>query len=187
MNKLPDKPSAGAEYLSEEGLRHVKEELETLKAIKRKEIADRLEYAKSLGDLSENSEYQEAKEAQLENEMRIAELEDVLLRAVIVEKSINASSVSMGSTVVLCREADKSEMRIVLTGAGAADFAASKISYESPLGRALLGRKKNDSVTVMAPKGETKYKILFRNSARAPFAIYARLSEKKYRISGACP
>lgn len=160
MDKLPKKPAERTEYLSEEGLRHIKEEIEALKTTKRKEIADRLEYAKSLGDLSENSEYQEAKEAQLENEMRIAELEDVLLRSVVVEKTNDDSMVSMGSAVVLRREGDKNDMRVVLTGAGEANFAASKISYESPLGKALLGRKRNDKVTVITPKGEVKYKIL---------------------------
>lgn len=159
-NILPNKPIAGAEYMSEEGLRKIKGELEELKVAKRKEIADRLEYAKSLGDLSENSEYQEAKEAQLETESRVAELEDMLVRAVLVEKSDNVSAISMGSTVVLRRDGEKDEMRVILTGAGEADFAASKISYESPLGKALLGRKKNEKISVVTPKGEAKYKIL---------------------------
>ena len=160
MDKLPQKPADRTEYLSEEGLRQIKDELEVLKTMKRKEIADRLEYAKSLGDLSENSEYQEAKEAQLENEMRVAELEDMLLRAVVVGKSDNMSVVSLGSTVIVRREADAAEMRITLTGSGESDFSASKVSYESPLGRALLGRKKSERVTVVTPKGEAKYKIL---------------------------
>ena len=160
MDKLPQKPADRTEYLSEEGLRQIKDELEVLKTMKRKEIADRLEYAKSLGDLSENSEYQEAKEAQLENEMRVAELEDIILRGVVVEKTDDDSSVSMGSTIVLRREGEKTDMRLVVTGAGEANFAASKISYESPLGKVLLGRKRNDKVTVITPKGEVKYKIL---------------------------
>ena len=160
MEPLSNTNLGNAEYLSAEGLQKVKEELESLKSLKRKEIADRLEYAKSLGDLSENSEYQEAKEAQLENEMRVAELEDMLLRAVVVGKSDNMSVVSLGSTVIVRRESDGNEMKIALTGSGESDFAASKISYESPLGRALLGRKKSERVTVVTPKGEAKYKIL---------------------------
>ncbi|MBI2039128.1 MAG: transcription elongation factor GreA [Candidatus Niyogibacteria bacterium] len=160
MDKLPKKPRDTIEYLSEDGLRQITKELETLKIAKRKEIADRLEYAKSLGDLSENSEYQEAKEAQVENEMRVAELEDVLLRAVVVGKADDDSTISMGSAVVLRREGEKSDLRVVLAGAGEADLSASKISYESPLGRALVGHKKNDKITVLTPKGEVKYKIL---------------------------
>ncbi|MBI1957083.1 MAG: transcription elongation factor GreA [Candidatus Niyogibacteria bacterium] len=160
MDKLPKKPAERTEYLSEDGLRQINKELDILKSTKRKEIADRLEYAKSLGDLSENSEYQDAKEAQVENEMRIAELEDVLLRSVVVEKTDDDSSVSMGSEVVLRREGEKNDLRVVLAGAGEADLSASKISYESPLGKALLGHKKSDKITVLTPKGETKYKIL---------------------------
>ncbi len=160
METLPQGNAGGVEYVSEDGLRQLKNELEELKTIKRKEIAARLEYAKSLGDLSENSEYQEAKDAQLENEMRVAEVEDMLLRAVIVAKKEHATTVSMGSTVVVRREVDDSEMRVTLVGANEADFSAAKVSYESPLGRALVGRKKNDKVKVMTPKGETQYKIL---------------------------
>ena len=152
--------TSGAEYVSEKGLHQTKIELENLKTIKRKEIAGRLEYAKSLGDLSENAEYQEAKEAQLENEMRIAELEDMIVRAVVVEKTENTSTVSLGATVVVRREPGNEEMSVVLVGANEADFSASKVSYESPLGRALYGRKKNDKVTVATPKGEARYKIL---------------------------
>src|SRR3989344_6746639 len=100
-------------YFSKEGLAKLKKELESLKTKKRKEIADRLEYAKSLGDLSENSEYQEAKEAQVLNESRISELEDDLRRAVVVKKGAVRDSVEIGSKVIVERSGEKLEFNIV--------------------------------------------------------------------------
>lgn len=148
------------EYLSKEGFAKLKAELENLKTAKRKEIAERLEYAKGLGDLSENSEYHEAKEAQMENERRIAEIEDLLARSVVVTGASNKNEVSMGSTVVLNRGDSPDPLRFNLVGSEEADPAQSKISYESPLGKSLLGKKKGDEVSVLAPRGEVKYKIL---------------------------
>jgi len=148
------------EYLSQEGFLKLKTELEHLKTVKRKDIAGRLEYAKGLGDLSENSEYHEAKEAQMENERRIAEVEDVLARSVIMTKSAGMSTVSMGSTVLVSRGDSSEVSSFVLVGSEEADPAQSKISYESPLGRALLDKKKGDEVSIMAPRGEVKYKIV---------------------------
>lgn len=152
--------SQDREYLSKEGFQKLKTELEGLKTAKRKEIAERLEYAKGLGDLSENSEYHEAKEAQMENERRIAEVEDLLARSVVVAKTSDQSTVSMGSTVVLNRGDSPELLQFNLVGSEEADPAQSKISYESPLGKSLLGKKKGDEVSVMAPRGEVKYKIL---------------------------
>lgn len=155
-----NKNNPAAEYLSKEGVGQLREDLEKLKAVKRKEIAERLEYARSLGDLSENSEYQEAKDAQLENEMRIAELEDVLLRSIIVEKPVDHVAVSIGSTVVIRQEDNPDEMHFRLVGSEEIDLSRSKISYESPLGKVLMGRKKDDKVMVITPKGKIKYTIL---------------------------
>lgn len=156
QNKLGQK----SEYLSAEGLEQVKEKLIHLKTAQRKEIAQRLEYAKGLGDLSENSEYHEAKEAQMENEGAILELEDVLSRSVLLTKISDTSFVSPGSTVAVLREDNGASMRFVLVGPKETDPAGFKISYESPLGQALLGRKKNEYVKVFTPKGEIKYKII---------------------------
>lgn len=148
-----------SEYFSQEGLSKLKAELETLKTKKRKEIADRLEYAKSLGDLSENSEYQEAKESQILNEAKIAELEDMLRRAVVVKHAPALGKVDIGSKVLVEDFAGKvAEFTIV--GAQEAAPLENKISHESPLGKALLGHKKFDEVIAQAPKGEVKYKIL---------------------------
>lgn len=149
-----------AEYLSREGFERLKLELENLKTAKRKEIAARLEYAKGLGDLSENSEYHEAKEAQLDNERRIAEIEDLLARSVIMTKQESKSDVAVGSTVIVAKAEAGNPLRYILVGSEEADPVQSKISYESPLGRALLGRKKGDEIKVLAPRGEIKYKIL---------------------------
>ena len=147
-----------SEYFSKEGLKKLKAELENLKTKKRKEIAGRLEYAKSLGDLSENSEYQEAKESQLLNESKISELEDMLRRAVVVEHAPFLGKVDIGSKVIL--ENSKGET-VVFTIVGAHEAAPSenKISHESPIGKALLGHKKSDNITVLTPKGSIEYKI----------------------------
>jgi len=150
-----------SEYFSEEGIKKLKEELEALKTKTRRDIADRLEYAKSLGDLSENSEYQEAKEAQVLNEARISELEDDLRRAVVVKKSVLRDSVEIGSKVVVERSdkhGEKFEFNIV--GFNEASPEENKISNESPLGSALLKRKRGESVLVSTPKGKIEYKIL---------------------------
>ena len=147
-----------SEYFSEEGIKKLKEELESLKTKTRRDIADRLEYAKSLGDLSENSEYQEAKEAQVLNEARISELEDDLRRAVVVKKGTTRDSVEIGSKVVVERSGEKLEFSIV--GFNEASPEENKISSESPLGAALLKRKKGESVIVITPKGKIEYKIL---------------------------
>jgi transcription elongation factor GreA len=157
---IQNKLNQNSEYLSVEGLEQVKEKLIHLKTIKRKEIAQRLEYAKGLGDLSENSEYHEAKEAQMENERAILELGDILSRSVILTKAGDTSFVSPGSTVAVLREDSNASMRFVLVGPKETDPTGFKISYESPLGQALLGRKKNESVKVSTPKGEIKYKII---------------------------
>lgn len=149
------------EYLSHEGFERLKAELENLKTAKRKEIAGRLEYAKGLGDLSENSEYHEAKEAQLENEGRVAELEDLLARSVIMSDApVKKDNIVIGSNVVVAKADSLDPMNFLLVGSEEADPVKSKISYDSPLGRALLGRKKGDEVKVLAPRGEIKYKIL---------------------------
>ena len=149
-------------YLSSEGFERIKKELIELRVERRKEIAERLEYAKSLGDLTENSEYQEAKEEQLKNEARIAELEILLAKAVLISKSSNQSIISLGSTIIVKREnSDNPPEEYVIVGSEEADPKGKKISNESPLGRAFLGRKKGDVVLVAAPKGQLAYHILW--------------------------
>ena len=146
-------------YFSKEGLAKLKSELESLKTKKRKEIAGRLEYAKSLGDLSENSEYQEAKESQILNEAKIAELEDMLRRAVVVEHSALRGQVDIGSQVAV-EDVFGKRLNFTIVGANEASPAENKISNESPLGKALLNHKKSETVSVRTPKGILEYKII---------------------------
>lgn len=158
-----DKRDYNVEYLSKEGFEKLNEELKVLSNERRKKIAERLEYAKSLGDLSENAEYQQAKEDQTVNEMRIAELENILRRAEIIQKP-SAGIVEVGVKVV----AEKSEAKaskgdvceFLIVGPEEANPAANKISHESPIGRALLGKKKGERADVFTPKGAVYYKIL---------------------------
>ncbi len=144
-------------YLSDEGLEKVKQELQELKDGGRKEIARRLEEAKALGDLSENSEYQEAREAQELLEQKIMDLEETLRNAVLIQKG-GTDEVRIGSTVVVSGASGKETYTIV--GSEEARPAENKISNESPLGRAFLGHKAGDTVEARVPKGMMKYKIV---------------------------
>jgi len=151
------------EYLSKERFEKLQEELKFLSNECRKKIAERLEYAKSLGDLSENAEYQQAKDDQTANEMRVAELGDILQRAEIIQKS-SADVVKVGIKVVAKKSEAKAEKsgvcEFLIVGPEEADPMANKISHESPIGRALLGKKKGEEVNVFTPKGAVYYKIL---------------------------
>lgn len=148
------------QYFSKEGLAKLKAELEHCKTAVRQEIAQRLEYAKSLGDLSENSEYQEAKESQMLNESHIAELEATLRGAILVEKNSTSDAVQIGSQVAI--EAIDGGVRtsFFIVGANEASPAEQKISHESPLGQALLQHKVGDTIEVRTPKGSVRYKIM---------------------------
>ena len=147
--------------LTQEGYNKLEQDLEYLRTEKRAEIADRIKVALGFGDLSENSEYDEAKTAQAENEMKIAELENKIRHAKIIEeKDIDTETVQVGNTVrVLDMEFDE-KIDYTIVGSTEVDLAENKISNESPLGSALLGAKKNKVVEVNAPAGIMKYKIL---------------------------
>ena len=147
--------------LTFEGLKKLEEEVEYLKTVKRKEIAERIKVALGFGDLSENSEYDEAKNEQAQVEMRIMELENKLRNVKIIdEDEIETKTVQIGNVIqVLDMEYDeKVEYKIV--GSTEANLAENKISNESPIGKALLGRKKNEIVDVETPGGTVQYKIL---------------------------
>lgn len=146
------------EYISEEGLEKLKKELNGLKTVKRKEIADRLEAAKALGDLSENAEYQEAKEAQSLIEAQIAEMEERLRDVRMIGKVRSQDYVEVGSTVILRSENGEEEYTIV--GSEEASPAEAKISNESPIGKAVLGRKKGDKFEVKTPGGQASYQLI---------------------------
>ncbi len=145
-------------YLSKEKYKEFVNELDYLKTTRRKEVADKLEYAKSLGDLSENAEYHEAREDQANVEKRIGELETILQNAEVVEKH-HSEAVEIGSVVVVKKkDGDKSKYQIV--GSEEADTEAGKISNVSPLGEALMGKRKGDTAVFKSPTGKKmEYKI----------------------------
>lgn len=149
---------SSAQYFSEEGLEKLKQELNYLKNTKRQEIAKRLEHAKSLGDLSENAEYQEAKEEQSMMESKISELEEEVRNAVVIAKKTTSDQVEVGSAIRVSSE--RGEEFYTISGSDEADPVRGKISNESPLGRAFLGRKVGDEVEVKTPAGTTTYKIM---------------------------
>lgn len=146
------------EYLTLEKKTELEQELNHLKTVRRKEIADAIDYARSLGDLSENAEYHQAREDQANCEDRIGRLEQILKNAVIMDKH-HAGVVEVGTTIIVTKKGDQEERRFTLVGSEEANSLEGRISNESPLGRALLGKKKGDEVAVAAPKGEILYTI----------------------------
>jgi len=147
------------EYLTKEKYKELSEELDQLKKVKRREIAENLEYAKSLGDLSENAEYQEAREMQAEIEERIAKLELIIKHAVIVAHK-KSDIVGVGSVISVEREGDKQKFNYTIVGSEESDIAQGKVSTSSPLVAAMMGKKKGDVFAFKTPKGEVKYKIV---------------------------
>lgn len=148
----------GDQYFSKEGLEKLKNELHERTEVMRPQIAVRIKEAKEQGDLSENAEFDAAKEAQSMNEGRIEEIHQILENAVIVESSKSGGVVSVGSTVKA--ECDGKTYSYTIVGVSESDPAKGFISNESPLGKAFLGHKKGDSIEVRTPKGVSKYKIL---------------------------
>jgi transcription elongation factor GreA len=146
------------EYVTKEKVAELEAELHMLKTSKRKEIAEALEYAKSLGDLSENAEYSQAREAQASVEERVARIEHILRNAKIVTKH-HSTSVDVGCTVHVVKSGTRTEQVFTIVGAEEADTAAGKISLHSPLGAALLGKNAGESATMNTPKGEIKYTV----------------------------
>ena len=146
------------QYLTNEKFDELKKEFEQLKTVRRKEVAEQLEYAKKLGDLSENAEYHQAREEQALVEDRIARLDDLLKNAVIPDKGTN-DIVSVGSTVRLTRDGENRSHLYTIVGSEEADMSQGKISNISPIGSALLGHKEGDHIEVNTPKGIVKYTV----------------------------
>ncbi|MCX6739019.1 MAG: transcription elongation factor GreA [Candidatus Parcubacteria bacterium] len=142
------------EYLSQEKYDELKKELEYLRSTGRKKVLVDLEYAKSLGDLSENAEYHEARSKQAELEDRIAILEPLLKSAVIVAH-LDSDIVSMGSKVVIQKQGEKEPRSIEIVGTEEADVEKGKLSNKSPLGQAIMGKKKGEPASLKTPSGET--------------------------------
>ena len=147
--------------LTKEGYDNLEKELNYLKTVKRGEVAERIKIALGFGDLSENSEYDEAKNAQADNEMKIAELENKIRYAKIIdENDIDTETVQVGNTVKMYDEEFEEEVEYTIVGSTEVDLAENKISNESPLGKAMLGAKKGTTIEVSAPDGIIKYQIL---------------------------
>lgn len=148
-------------YLTPAGFQKLKEQLEYLKTVARKEVVERIAAAKELGDLKENAEYAEAKEDQGMIEAKIVEIELAVKNAVIIDEEKTASPnkrVTIGSTVVV--QCNGASCTYMIVGTEEADPEQSKISYESPLGRAFINKRAGDTAIVTAPKGEFTYQII---------------------------
>src|SRR3989344_9656405 len=146
-------------YLSQEKSDELQAELHRLKMIERKAIAEQLEYAKSLGDLSENAEYHEARDKQADIEDRISELEALLKTAVILAAATGKNKVSIGSRVKI-QKGGSGAVEYILVGSEEANIAENKISHQSPLGASLLDKKKGDKIIVVTPKGDVQYTVV---------------------------
>ena len=146
------------QYFTPERLEELKKELNELKTKRRKEVADRLKRAKEYGDLSENSEYSEAKDEQAQLEARIFELEETIKNARLIQMTSGRAIVQIGSTVIV--EKDSKSFRYTIVGSNEAMPEDGKISNESPLGKAFLGKKPGDPVTVNVPSGKIEYKVI---------------------------
>ena len=147
------------EYLSQEKFDELQKELAHLKSVRRKEIAEQLEFAKGLGDLSENAEYHEARQNQAETEDRILKLE-VLLKQVEITGKQKGSTVQIGSVVILVKKGDKKEYQYQIVGSEEANTREGKISNKSPLGASLMGAGKGDTVLCDTPSGSVSCTIV---------------------------
>lgn len=144
-----------------EGMKRLQDELEERKTVISGQIAEQLKEARAQGDLSENSEYDEAKDAQAKNEARIMEIEEILKKAEIIDDSeISKTKISLGSKVTLRDEETKEEIQYELVNATDADIFSNRISQDSPVGKAIIGKKKGQVIEVQTVAGVFKYKII---------------------------
>ena len=146
-------------YLTEEGLQKIKDELDYLKTVKREEISEKLEKAIRQGDLKENADYHDAKDEQGFIEGRIRDLEDSLRRSQIIDEDVPSDVVHVGSTVTVSEEGFDEEETYKIVGAHEADPGNGRISNESPIGQALLGARRGDTVRAETPAGEIRFVI----------------------------
>ena len=143
------------------GLRKLEDEFENLKVVRRKEIAEKIKEAREQGDLSENAEYDAAKEEQGKIEARIEELKEILKHVELVdENKIDLNKISVGCKVVAYDMTYEEEMELMIVGATEVDSLAGKISNESPVGKALIGKKVDDIVEIETPSGTLQYKVI---------------------------
>ncbi|MFA5855486.1 MAG: transcription elongation factor GreA [Candidatus Gracilibacteria bacterium] len=154
-------PTGETLVVTKEGFKALQEELDNLKTVRRKQVADRLREAISYGDLSENSEYEEAKNEQAFMEGRILQLEEKIKEARIVdEKAHSKQVVEIGTRVIIRNVRKKEDMEITIVGSTEADPFNARISNEAPLGTALMGAKVGDTVTVIMPVGKSEYEVV---------------------------
>jgi transcription elongation factor GreA len=151
--------SDSQQYLTSEKLEEFKKELNYLITEKRKQVVENLEYTRKLGDLSENAEYQEARQAQAEVEGRIGHLENLIKTALIVDGQ-RGDLAGIGSTVKIQKVGEKDIRTYLIVGSEESDMATGKISNISPLGQALVGKKSGDTLNVITPKGSISYKLI---------------------------
>ena len=149
-----------ATFVTKDGLKKLKEELENLKTVRRKEVSVRLKEAISFGDLSENSEYEEAKNEQAFVEGRIIDLEDKIKHAKVISDKHSTKVVNLGTKVKIRNLKDKSEEEFTIVGTTESDPMNHLISNESPIGAALIDRKAGEEISVKVPAGTVKYKIV---------------------------
>ncbi len=147
------------EFITKENKIALESELKELTGPKRTEIIKTIEYAKSLGDLSENAEYHSAREEQAKLEERIAIIEYVLKHSVVVEGSQDGT-ITIGSTVVVKKMGEVNTRTFAIVGSEETDMLSGKISYKSPIGSALINKKKGDVISVTAPRGTVEYEIV---------------------------
>ena len=147
--------------LTYEGLKNMEAELENLKTVRRKDVAEKIKEARGQGDLSENAEYDAAKEEQAEIEARIVQLEKMLRNAEVIDEEGGAKdTISLGATVTVLDVEFEEELEYKIVGSTEANSLKGKISNESPVGKALMGKKVGDMVTVATQAGEISYKVL---------------------------
>tara|TARA_B100000745_G_scaffold58094_1_gene34419 strand:- start:11484 stop:11954 length:471 start_codon:yes stop_codon:yes gene_type:complete len=146
-------------FLTKEKFDEFTKELDHLKTTRRREIAEQLEYARSLGDLSENAEYQEAREIQGATEGRIKQLEGMLAHAQVIEGG-KQSEISIGSKVSIIKVGEKEEREYEIVGSAEANMRDRKISHMSPLGTAMMAKKKGETFEFETPNGIAKYKVV---------------------------
>lgn len=147
--------------LTYEGLQKLENELHDLKVVQRKEVAEKLKEARAQGDLSENAEYDAAKDEQRDIEARIEDIEAILKNAeVVLEDEVDSKKIGVGSKVKILDKELKEEMEYKIVGSAEANSLKGKISNESPVGRALIGAKKGDTIEVETQAGVLKYKVL---------------------------
>lgn len=147
-------------YITEEKKKALEQELKDLKGPRRKEILEALEYAKSLGDLSENAEYHQVREDQGKLEARIAKIEQILSSSLIAKASSGGDIINIGSKVKVLKDGDTTEKEYLIVGAEEASMKEGKLSNNSPFGQALFGKRKGDKVKFTTPGGEANYKII---------------------------